>query len=253
MWMYQRLIIGNKIIKLVDLDSTNTYLQQLISNNEKDIEGLVVVAENQNKGRGQRGNDWNSEEGKNLTFSILLKSKLLVQHQFLLSKVISLGILDFLNKLGIVNATIKWPNDVYIDKNKVAGILIENTIRENKIYNSIVGIGLNVNQINFNNKIKNPTSLIKELQGDILDLEELLGQLLFFIEKRYLLLKTNKTSVINADYLKGLYGLGEYKNFNINNTVVEAKIVGVSELGRFQLEINNRVEEFDLKEVEFLF
>ena len=132
--MYQRLFIGNKLINLKEVDSTNSYLKQFLSDNNKEIEGLVVVTENQISGRGQKGNSWESEKQKNLTFSIYLKPNIVVHHQFLISKAISLGIIHFLGYLGLNNLKIKWPNDIYCENKKIAGILIENNIRENKIY-----------------------------------------------------------------------------------------------------------------------
>jgi len=249
--MYQGLFIGNKIVKLKEVDSTNSFMQQLLSNNEKEIEGLVVVADNQTSGRGQRGNEWHSLEGENLTFSILLKPNLLIEHQFLLSKVISLGILDFLKDIGVFNVKIKWPNDIYCGNNKIAGILIENSIRNNKVVNSVIGIGLNVNQVNFEEDIKHPTSIINEIDKSFL-LEEALNQLLFFIEKRYLALKSSKIEQIDFDYLNNLYWMNEQRNFIIKNSIEKGEIVGVALIGKIQIKINDEIKEFDLKEIEFL-
>lgn len=250
--MFQRLILGNKLVKLEEVDSTNTYLQKVLTLNPNEIEGVVITTINQYQGKGQRGNEWNTKSGENLTFSILLKPNLLIQHQFLISKVISLGIVDFLNELGLKKIKIKWPNDIYCGDNKIAGILIENTIRKNNIYNSIVGIGLNVNQLVFDTHLKNPTSLLKELACKPLNLDEVLNQILFFIEKRYLALKSNKIGLINSAYLNLLYRLKETAIFKINDVVIEAKIVGVNENGKLQLSISNELKEFDLKEISFL-
>ncbi len=249
--MQQRLIIGNKLINLKEVDSTNTYMKQLVYSNDKEIEGMVVIAEHQFKGKGQRGNIWESEKGKNFTFSIFLTPNILVQNQFLISKVVSLGIIDFLDNLGLNELKIKWPNDIFCKKNKIAGILIENSIRNNKIENSILGIGLNVNQINFDcGNI--PTSIIKELGCDLLNLEELLNNLLFFIEKRYLTLKSGKIELINKDYLNCLYGLNEVRIFKIGSENIDGTIIGVNSIGKLQVKIKDIIEEFDLKEIEFL-
>lgn len=250
--MYQRLILGNKLVKLEEVDSTNTYLQNIINSIPNEIEGLVVVAKNQYQGKGQRGSEWKAKAGDNLTFSVLLKPNLPIQHQFLISKVVSLGIVDFLNELGLNKIKIKWPNDIYCGDHKIAGILIENTIRKSSIYNSIVGIGLNVNQLVFDEDIKNPTSLLKELCCNPLNLAELLNQVLFFIEKRYLALKTNKIDRINTAYLNQLYRLKEITTFRINDKDIEAQIIGVNESGKLQLNISNSLQEFDLKEITFL-
>ncbi len=249
--MYQSLFIGNKIIKLDEVDSTNNFLQQLLSNNKNEIEGLVVVAENQFSGKGLGGNVWQSEKGKNLTFSVLLKPNTLIQHQFLISKVISLGVLDFLNALGLESVKIKWPNDIYVGDKKIAGILIENAVRNSKIYHSIVGVGLNVNQTNFTSYLNSPTSIGTIFGSLNLPLDELLNQLLFFIEKRYLLLKANKVEPINKDYIKNLYWFNELRNFKTKNNSFQGTIIGVNTVGKLQLQVSNNIKEFDLKEIEF--
>ena len=249
--MFERLFIGNKTVRVKEIGSTNTYMKQLITTNDNEIEGLVVVAKNQIKGRGQQGNDWESENSKNLTLSIYLKPNVLVQNQFLISKVVSLGIVDFLKDLGLSQLYIKWPNDIYCNHKKISGILNENSIRENKVYNTIAGIGLNVNQVNFNLE-NNPTSIINELRGEVLDLDKLLNQLLFFIEKRYMVLKSGKVSLIDKEYIDNLYWMNELKSFKIKDKVVEATIVGINSIGKLQVNINNKIEEFDLKEIEFL-
>ena len=251
MLMYQRLFIGNKRINLEEVDSTNSYMKQLIFVNDNTIEGLVVVAKNQFEGRGQQKNIWESEKGKNLIFSIFLKPNIEVGNQFLLSKLVSLGIVDFLLDKELDNVKIKWPNDIYIKDEKLSGILIENSIKGNKIYNSIVGIGLNVNQINFPSAVCNPTSL-KILKGLNLDIEECLNELLFFIEKRYLMLKSGKIDLINKNYLEYLYWLNQPRKFLVSNEIVSGIIIGVYVTGKLQLKVNDKIEAFDLKEIEFL-
>ena len=249
--MSERLFIGNKLVELETVDSTNAYIQERILKNEKEIEGLVVVSGYQSSGRGQRGNNWLSEKGKSLTFSILLKPNVQVKNQFLISKAVSLGIIDFLFNKGLRNTKIKWPNDIYLKDKKLSGILIENSIRGNRICNSIVGIGLNVNQTEFSSTLKGVTSL-KNVLGINLDLKESLNEVLFFIEKRYLMLKTRKIDLINTDYLENLYWINEHRKFQINEITVEGIIVGVNSIGKIQIQIENKISEFDLKEIRFL-
>ncbi|PCJ25152.1 MAG: biotin--[acetyl-CoA-carboxylase] ligase [Flavobacteriales bacterium] len=249
--MYDRLFIGNKLIELKEIDSTNAYMKQFISSNNNEIEGLVVITRHQLKGRGQKGNVWESKKGMNLTFSIFLKSNTLLQNQFLISKVISLGIIDFLDELGLKELKIKWPNDIYCGNKKIAGILIENTLKKNVVRSSVVGIGLNVNQTSFHSK-NEPTSIIKELGGNFLNLDQTLNQLLFFIEKRYIILKTGNEALINEDYLQHLYWINESRNFKIKEKVVSGRIIGVNSMGKLQIMVNKKTEEFDLKEIEFL-
>jgi BirA family transcriptional regulator, biotin operon repressor / biotin---[acetyl-CoA-carboxylase] ligase len=249
--MYQKLFIGNKLKKLEEVDSTNSYAKQLLLNDNDVIEGLVIVAESQSYGRGQMGNKWVTESGKNLTFSIILKPNLEVSNQFMLSKTISLGIVDFLIDAGFENIKIKWPNDIYVNDTKIAGILIENTLKGKNIDYSVVGVGLNVNQLKFDSGLTNPTSmrLIKDLKYN---LDDLLNKLLFFIERRYLALKSNNQKLISADYLEKLYRINELNKFEVNKVVVEAKIIAIAKSGKLRLDIAGKENEFDLKEVKFI-
>lgn len=154
------------IIWLESVDSTNHEAARQISN----LDNLSVVsAVRQTEGRGQRGNKWLSNDGENLLFSIVLKltPPMLAYDQFVLNELTSLAVVDFLASYGI-SADIKWPNDIYVDDRKICGILIENSLRDSHISSSIVGIGLNVNQRNFDDSIKNPTSIVlcNDTHGD---------------------------------------------------------------------------------------
>ena len=247
--MKNAFVFGNKIITLDETPSTNAYLQELISKTEC-FEGLVVVTKNQTQGKGQRGNTWESENGKNLTFSVLLKPNLPIEEQFVLSQMVSLGIYDFLAKMGFEHVAIKWPNDIYVDGKKIAGILIENTLTSNKIANCIVGIGLNVNQTQFSPTI-NATSLAL-LTEQTFEMQPLLNELLKCIEVRYLQLKAGKTSLIKHEYLNVLLGCQKPLHYLVNNQRVTGIIKGISPIGKLQVEINFQVKEFDLKEISLV-
>jgi len=248
--MFTRLFIGEKRINLTDVNSTNAFMKQLLDNSENEVEGLVVTTKNQSQGRGQQGNFWESENGKNLTFSIFLKPNIPVQNQFSLSKVISLGIIDFLIDLGVLDVQIKWPNDIYIGNRKVAGILIENTLKSNKVFSVVIGVGLNVNQFNFNSG-NNPTSILNEL-GTEQDLKVMLNQLLFFIEKRYIALKQGNEKLIDVNYLTNLLGINKVLTFKVGVEILKGEIKGVNSIGKLQVLIENELKEFDLKEITFL-
>ena len=153
------------IIWLKSVDSTNEECRRRIS----DMDNLSVVsAVSQTSGRGQQGNTWSSEPGENLTFSIVLKfpvnslagdmEPMMAYDQFVLSAITSLSTVDLLAEHGI-QAKIKWPNDVYVGERKICGILIENSIRGEWLSHSIIGIGLNINQRNFDVTLQNPTSM----------------------------------------------------------------------------------------------
>ena len=150
------------IIWLESVDSTNDVAKRHIS----DIDNLSVLsALEQTAGRGQRGNSWTSAPGENLMFSIVLKSPaLMAEEHFALNEIAALSVSEFLSTYGI-KAQIKWPNDIYVDEKKICGILIENSFRGKSISSSIIGIGLNINQRNFNVNLPNPTSMLLCLQN----------------------------------------------------------------------------------------
>ncbi len=150
------------IIWLQSVDSTNEEAKRHIS----DIDNLSVLsAWEQTAGRGQRGNTWTSNAGENLMFSIVLKSPVLTaEDHFALNEIASLSVADFLSTYGI-KAEIKWPNDIYVDEKKICGVLIENSFRGKSISSSIIGIGLNINQRNFNVNLPNPTSMVLCMQN----------------------------------------------------------------------------------------
>ncbi len=243
------LIFGNEWITLNEVGSTNTFTQELASS-KKLMEGLVVWAKAQTSGRGQRGNTWQAEPYKNLTFSLVLTPNLLIEEQFMLSKVIALGIYDFLSFLKIENVQIKWPNDILVNGKKIAGILIENTLKQNKIGTSIVGIGLNVNQSTFPNEIK-ATSLKNEL-GVEPEIKEVLSNLLIHLEKRYLQLRAHHFKQLNEDYLAHLFGYQKPMLYQRGEQQKEGIIVGISTLGKLQLQLNGVVEEFGMKEISLI-
>ena len=145
------------IIWLDSIDSTNEEAKRHIS----DIDNLSVLsAYEQTEGRGQRGNTWTSTPGENLMFSIVLKNpKISARDQFGINEITSLSVVDFLSQHGI-SARIKWPNDIYVGSKKICGILIENSLRGSGISSSIIGIGLNINQRNFDVNLPNPTSMV---------------------------------------------------------------------------------------------
>lgn len=156
------------IMWLDSVDSTNSEAKRRIP----DIDNLSVLsALSQSEGRGQKGNKWSSLPGENLTFSIVLKfgeqtaGKLRLavaaREQFVLTEITSLSIVEFLSRHGI-KAKIKWPNDIYVGDKKICGVLIENSLRGENLSSSIIGIGLNVNQRNFDVNLPNPTSMILE-------------------------------------------------------------------------------------------
>lgn len=244
-------IIGIKIIKLDEIDSTNNYTSKLLANSNV-IEGTVVVAKVQSSGRGQLSNQWESEYGKNILASFVFYPKFLpVQQQFLLSKVIALGVRDLLT-LFVDKVKVKWPNDIYIGNKKVAGILIENSIMGHTLESSIAGVGININQTVFLSDAPNPVSLIYSLKKE-LDCSELLLVLCECIDKWYSLLSQGNVKMINENYHDSLYQRGIVSTYRDKNGEYEGMIEGVNAIGQLQIKpLSAPLKTYHFKEVEFL-
>lgn len=250
----ERLIFTEKRIVFINkTNSTNDYATKIAKLNSTD-EGTIIWALYQTDGKGQKGNKWESDVAQNLTFSIILKPTCIEPaNQFILTQAISLSMIDFIkNILPSKNIMIKWPNDIYIEKNKVAGILIENQIMGNQIENSIIGIGLNVNQILFSEDIPNPVSL-KLISNKEYKLEELLHQFLPFIERRIQQLYNSDLKLIKKDYLNNLLYFNVLKKYLVKEEIINASIIGISEYGKLLLQTDSGTTiECDLKEIKFL-
>ncbi|MBR4660475.1 MAG: biotin--[Bacteroidales bacterium] len=176
--------------------------------------GTVYAARYQSAGRGQRGNSWQSRAGENLTFSLLLRPESLpAAHQAVISQIVTLGITDFLLQAGL-EARIKWPNDIYVEDRKICGILIENTLATDRLSDSIVGIGLNLNQREFDPALPNPTSLLLET-GRTVTPEDALPGLLECIGGRYLrhIAESPGWDALQKDYLERLYRFGQWHRY----------------------------------------
>jgi BirA family transcriptional regulator, biotin operon repressor / biotin---[acetyl-CoA-carboxylase] ligase len=244
--------IGKNIIHLDSVDSTNIYAIDLLKNHVVD-DGTVINTSFQSQGKGYIENHWESEKDKNLTFSIILYPEFIeLKNQFILSKAISLGIVSFLN-LYLDDVYIKWPNDIYISDKKIAGILIENFVMDNKYNKAIVGIGVNINQTVFISVAPNPVSL-KNITGINYDVKESFQLLLKFIENNYNRIKTyDGISNTNREYIDRLYKYNVFADYEANTRRFKAKITGVDDFGKLMMidEKNNSLV-FGLKEVKFL-
>lgn len=248
------LFIGNHIVRLGEVDSTNTFALGLLRG--ADIaEGAVVTAKVQTSGRGQRGNSWFSEPGKNITCSILLKPAFLqIAQQFDLTRAVALGITDLL--CGLLQSSkvhIKWPNDIIADGKKVAGILIENVINGDQYSAAVVGIGMNVNQGNFGSDAPKAVSVL-QLTGKEFELEEAMKHLFAHIEARYLQLRAGKIEKIRSDYHEKLFRLGESARYTDFKTIFDATLEKITEEGLICLRDNDGVErKYNFKEVGLLY
>jgi len=245
------MIIGSEIIFKENLPSTNTYASQILRN-KNSKEGTIIYTNYQSAGRGYAGNGWESEDGKNLLFSILLFPTIVnPADQFVISMAISLGICDFLESY-IPVCTVKWPNDIYVNNDKIAGILIENTIMGNLLEDSVAGIGLNVNQVKFMSDAPNPVSM-KMITGTQYDLKDSLTKLASALDKRYKQVLSEKFIQLREEYTAKLFRLNEWAGFRDGTGVFTGRIISVSENGRLQVETNSgSINEYSFKEIEFI-
>jgi BirA family biotin operon repressor/biotin-[acetyl-CoA-carboxylase] ligase len=249
-----------KITRFKTLDSTNKYLQNLLEEG-KDIVDNVVVAEFQSSGKGQGKNVWESENGKNLLFSVALDMNCLkAENQFLLTQMASVAMINVLkNYLPEEHLFIKWPNDIYFKNKKIAGILIKNEIKGMMMGTSIIGIGLNVNQESFDENLPNPISM-KMITGKDYDLEEIL--LAVSCQLSAISIKDNSqqstansrcTDFNSALYTSRLYRYKQWALYQHEGSVKEMMIVGYDQFGRLILkEKNDREVVCDLKEISFV-
>jgi BirA family transcriptional regulator, biotin operon repressor / biotin---[acetyl-CoA-carboxylase] ligase len=239
------------IISLKRVDSTNNYARLLIDNNELTDETVICTAFQQ-QGRGQQNNSWESEAGKNLTFTLVLFTKYLkAEKQFYLAQTISIGIVNFL-KSHKIDAQIKWPNDIYEGERKIAGILIENSILNDTLIYSLVGIGLNVNQQNFSSNLSNVQSM-KNVTLKEYDLNELLNQLLIKLKIQVERLRKNEYVRLKNDYIRLLYKFDRISQFSVNGKIFSGKIIDVEENGQLLiLTDKGKKLGFMFKEVQFV-
>jgi BirA family biotin operon repressor/biotin-[acetyl-CoA-carboxylase] ligase len=241
--------MGKKIISLPACDSTNTVLASLAETNRLD-EGSIVITENQTKGRGQAGNQWVTEPGANLTFSILLKPVFLEPgRQFFLNMVVGLAVCDTIKAITGLPSLVKWPNDVLIHDQKVCGILIENQLHGQQFVQTVVGIGLNVNQEKF---MWTGATSLKTLTGHSFDKSEVLTVLMEQLELRYNQLKRGSGNLLTDQYHELLYRRAEQHLFEENGKEFSGVITGVDEIGRLCIDTDKGQRKFNFKEVVFI-
>jgi len=240
------------IIKLNAIDSTNNYLKKIIVD-EGISDYTVVTAKFQTEGKGQLGTKWDSEDSKNLICSVYKKDiNIKAQDQFVISALVSLALIKTLRKANLSNLHIKWPNDIMSDNKKICGILIENIVKENYIKDSVIGIGLNVNQTIFNN-LPNATS-IKNLLGTSYSKDEILNDLVKNIEFFFNELKKASTNSIFKTYEDALFRINVPSTFkNSKGDIFSGYIKGVTKLGKLKVMLeDNLIESYDLKEISML-
>lgn len=242
-----------KIIKLDAIDSTNTYLRQL-SNTELLEDFTIVIAASQTAGKGQMGTKWSSEKGKNLTFSVFKKiSCLETDEGFYISMATSLAIYNALTYFQIPKLAIKWPNDILSESQKICGILIESVIQNSKMTAAIIGIGLNVNQTEF--EIGMNASSLKKITGIHLDLDEVMFQITNQLKKYSRLITDRSFDVLKTEYESLLFRKDKPSTFKkLNGDLFMGFIQGVSEDGKLNVLLEDEIiDAFDLKEIKLMY
>lgn len=253
--MTNNLFVGKVYYRFDELPSTNDWAAEFIAKS-KPPEGMAVRADTQTAGRGQFGSRWLSAPNDNLLLSLVFYPNwLAINEQFYLSMSAALALHDTVSAIVPVPekispaCSVKWPNDLYLADRKVAGILIQNSLSGQHLQSSIIGIGLNVNQLEFDPALPNPGSLARAF-GRTFDLDELMQQLFENLEKRYLQLKSGQKEAIKLAYEACLYRKNIPTTFErlSDHTRFEGIIRGVAENGQLLIEAG-QIQSFDLKEI----
>ena len=241
-----------KIIKLDATESTNQYLKDLTGKNQ--LEDFTVVrCDHQLKGKGQRGNVWISEKGKNLTMSVLKHFlKLDVSRVFYLNMATSLAIVDVLSVLSVPELKVKWPNDIMSGDHKICGILVETLLKGSYIASCIIGVGLNVNQTKFENLER--AGSLKNSTGSHFDLDQLMFQILVRLQHQLNLLEQHPESLLQ-EYQKSLFKKDITSSFQTpEGTTFQGKIIGVGADGNLLvLKQNGTTTSYATKEVQLIY
>jgi len=241
--------IGKNLVFVPECHSTNDLAIQL-SHHPNTPEGTVVITNQQTAGRGQRGNTWEAAPGQNFTFSFLIKPVFLpVSSQFYLPIFTSLALLDYIAEKTSALVQIKWPNDILVNGKKIAGVLIENQLQGGIFSNSIIGVGLNMNQRRFD--VVAATSLYQVTSVES-DLVKEFVPLLEKLEQRYLQLKQKRYKEMKEAYLRNLYWINEEHIFSAAGVEFSGVITGIHETGKLVIDTSEGARYFDVKEVVYV-
>jgi len=238
-------IIGSQLFRYKTIDSTNNHALDLIAKNNP-TEGTVISTDFQSDGKGQRGNIWQSEANANLLFSVILYPRFLkIDQQFYLSMITAIAVCNIIETyLEPKKLFIKWPNDIYVENRKLAGMLIQNNLSNKLIESSVIGVGCNINQKQFDPVLSNPTSLMMENEIEH-NKDEILGQILSELDKQYDLLKKQGFNEIKKNFEKRLMNKGVISKIKTKDTTIEGIILGVVEDGRLLVNIDGRVKKLE--------
>jgi BirA family biotin operon repressor/biotin-[acetyl-CoA-carboxylase] ligase len=239
------------VISLESVDSTNNYAANLIKLSPPP-EGTVITAQFQTEGRGQRNAIWESHDSDNLLCSFILYPLFLKSEDtFFISQVVALAIQHTLENHLKKEVFIKWPNDVIVNNKKIAGVLVETTWSDSRLSHAVVGIGINLNQQEFDS----PRAIsVRKITGAAWDRLECLEALTIQLEKLYLKLKTGRFAEISGSYKEHLYLLGEKAQYISGNEQFTATCRGINQSGKIILELEDGLSQtFDLKEISLVY
>ncbi|WP_055442838.1 biotin--[acetyl-CoA-carboxylase] ligase [Lacinutrix himadriensis] len=242
-----------RIIKLNAINSTNTFLKEL-SSEEGVVDYTVVQTDYQTKGRGQMGTLWTANSGENLMFSVFKDVSFLNFNQhFYISISVSIALIKTLEKHQISKLSIKWPNDILSENKKICGVLIENSIKQSRFKDSIIGIGLNVNQTNFENLPQ--ASSLKLLTGRLFNVDEILLDFIENLKHYFMLLENGNLETLKTTYETYLFRKNKPSTFkDIEGEMFSGIIQSVSQNGNLQVLLEDNVlKEYDLKEIKLLY
>ncbi len=242
-------IVGTKVYHFEELDSTNDYATQLLSKN-KPIEGSVVITDHQVQGKGQYGRKWNTVKGQNITLSVILYPNLDALRQFDLNVMASMAVTMVINSLTGLTAMVKWPNDIYLNDKKVCGILIKNNLYGSSIHQSVIGIGLNVNQSAFDAALPNASSLAIESNSTLV-LSQVRETLYTKIDYCYDLLKDD-AKTLRKLYQSALWRKDEQSRLLVNKKEEIGIIKDINEHGKLLVEIRKEVRAYDMSQIKII-
>lgn len=244
-------MIGGNIVYFDRVTSTNDIAIEHVKSG-KAVHGTVISAGKQSNGRGQRGNKWESSYGKNLIISIILyPENIEASRQFLISKAVSVALVRLLSEYS-PEISIKWPNDIYAGDDKIAGILIENSVKGDRLESSVVGIGLNLNQTAFSAGLPNPISL-SMITGRNYNTKKILAHLCTHVESLYLMVENSQFMAVDNAYYHHLYRRSVFSDFRVKGLPIKGSIEGVDEFGRLLLKDERGIiRNFSFREIEFI-
>lgn len=241
-----------KIYKYNEIDSTNSEALRILRQNNRETEDFAVCAEYQTCGRGQTGNKWIAQAGKNITMSVAVRyTDFAAVKQFKISQAVAVAVVKYLEKKGIANVNIKWPNDIYVGMKKICGILLETSIYGRNIKHAIAGIGLNINQTVFSDNLPNPISM-KIITGEdyILQTEiEILAQ-----ETLSAMKNVDSDNLVAEQYLQLLLGKNAPLLYAYNDEIKSFITIGTDDIGRIIVKDtnDNKIKKYNFKEIELL-